>query len=94
MIVDAFAFTKFHPYCTITVESLQDHDADIKARARSFDLDLDEVERAGASRPTSQELAENKALAASRREWLMMIDPFLPGFSLKNKTWCKQRSWL
>lgn len=73
MIIDAFAFVKFQPDYSIKVESLHKNGPETIARARVSDPDEDEVERVSRKKPTSQELAENKALVASRREWLMLI---------------------
>lgn len=89
MIIDAFAFMKFQPGYSFIVESLRKMDPDIKGRSRLSDSNEDEFERAASKKPTSQELAENKALVATRKEWLMLIDPFLPGYSLYDKYWCK-----
>ncbi|KAL1853102.1 hypothetical protein Daus18300_011930 [Diaporthe australafricana] len=69
------------------VDKSDEHEVDESDEDDVDDSDEDEVESAAPNKPTSQELAENKALVASRREWLMTIDPFLPGFSLTDKKW-------
>jgi hypothetical protein len=81
--VDAFGYYKYNPYWAPELEPLNSSDTEPTETDH-----LQSTARKG-RRLSEEELKSNSALVKSRRQWLLLMDPFLPGFSFRENRWCQ-----
>lgn len=94
MIVDTYGFKKYNPGRVSKTKTMTSHSFDDDGNEIQEQPDIDpsgrsRFEAEAKGRLSSAEQALNKVFINKTPEYLLLISPMLPCFSLKKNEWCK-----